>query len=65
MSITIDIDRMKNICRVGQGSTTCRYIVAGSDGITCAKHTELRDLIDSRVEEDTFIAIGDNCEGLQ
>jgi hypothetical protein len=39
--------------------------VAGADGITCAKHTELRGLIDRKVAVGEFTAISDNCDGLK
>jgi hypothetical protein len=55
---------LKEICKVGQGTVCCRYIVAGTEGITCAKLTPLKDEIDHRVKAGLFIAQGDNCEGI-
>ena len=30
----------------------------------CAKHTELKALIDKRVEDGKMVAIGNNCVGM-
>lgn len=57
------MDYLKNVCKIGQGADCCRYIVAGVGGITCAKLTEMKVVIDRRVEEGRFTAQGDNCEG--
>jgi hypothetical protein len=54
---------LKETCKIGQGAECCRYIVAGKEGITCAKLTPLKSTIDARVESNTFVAQGDNCEG--
>jgi hypothetical protein len=56
-------DYLKNTCKVGQGNSCCRYVVAGAGGITCAKLTEMKDTIDRRVELKRFVASADNCEG--
>jgi len=54
---------LEEICKIGKGSACCRYIVAGKEGITCAKLTSLKVIIDRRVSHGSFIAQGDNCEG--
>ena len=51
------------VCKMGQGAATCRYLVCGSDGFECAKHSEFRSTIDARVAAGTFVAQGDGCEG--
>jgi hypothetical protein len=57
-------NQLKNICKVGQGSDCCRYVVAGVGGITCAKLVEeLKTQIDKRVAMGKFSATSDNCEG--
>ena len=65
MSISIDREQLEKICLMGQGNACCRYILGGRDGITCGKHTSLRETIDYKVAAGTFTARGDNCEGLQ
>jgi len=62
MSTIIDNERLKNICKAGQGSECCRYIIAGIDGIQCGKHTSLKEVLDKRVS--SMSAKSDNCEGL-
>lgn len=52
------------ICLIGKGSACCRYLTMGAGGFECAKHTNLRDTIDRRVEAGSFTARGDNCKGL-
>ena len=55
---------LEQICKIGQGSDCCRYVVAGAPGITCAKLSGLKETIDIRVKLGRFIAMGDNCAGL-
>lgn len=54
---------LQEICKIGQGAACCRYVVAGADGITCAKLTEVKATIDKRVADGLFTATSDNCEG--
>lgn len=57
-------DYLKAVCKMGEGALCCRYIVAGTDGITCAKlDRSLKKAIDLRVEAGLFTARGDNCPG--
>lgn len=66
MSIQIDKDHLRDICKMGQGKECCRYILLGRDGFTCGKHdADFRVLLDDRVQKGTLGAIGDNCEGLK
>lgn len=39
-------------------------MAADSSGIVCVKRTPWRAVVDARVENNTFVAQGDNCEGL-
>jgi hypothetical protein len=56
-------EHVKNVCRIGQGHSCCRYLVMGGNGFECAKHTELKTLLDTRVATETITARGDNCMG--
>ena len=56
-------DYLTKICKIGQGAACCRYIVAGGNGISCAKLTGLKTTIDQRVADGKFTATSDNCEG--
>ncbi|OGM08871.1 hypothetical protein A2Z67_02580 [Candidatus Woesebacteria bacterium RBG_13_36_22] len=56
-------DHIKNICKIGQGYDCCRYLIVGPNGFECAKNTSLSVLLDSRVENKTITARGDNCKG--
>ena len=58
-------DYFMNVCKAGQGHNCCRYVVAGSAGIECAKHSSFRTLLDKRVLEENIVARGDNCEGVK
>ena len=51
----------KTVCKIGQGSDCCRYIVGGADGFECAKRTSMRFAIDQRADD--MRAKGDNCDG--
>lgn len=54
-----------DVCKIGQGSGTCRYITMSSSGWECGKLTPwIRALLDERVESNTIRAKGDNCDGV-
>lgn len=59
----ITYQQLKEVCKIGQGNECCRYLIVGPKGFGCAKHTDLRDCIDSRVDEGIMVARSDNCEG--
>ena len=56
-------EHIENICKIGQGGECCRYLICGAGGFECAKHTELKDVIDQRVSNNIMTAQGNNCEG--
>jgi hypothetical protein len=60
----IDKDRLKAICKVGQGKDCCRYVTCGGDGFECAKNSGISNILDERVKTGTMHAQGDNCGGL-
>lgn len=65
MNNCISDERLKNICKIGQGNECCRYILGGNNGFECGKHSKLKKEIDDRVNSNFMIAKGDNCEGLK
>lgn len=62
MIATVPIEYVKETCKPGK-QDCCRYLVMGRSGFECAKHTEIRSLIDRRVAAKQFRAVGDNCDG--
>ena len=56
--------RAIEICKMGRGSECCRYMAVGINGFTCLKLTNLKDVLDKRVELNTITAKGDNCDGI-
>ena len=56
-------EKLRNVCRIGQGHDCCRYLIASGRGLECAKLTPLKTMLDSR--GDTMTAQGDNCEGVE
>lgn len=52
---------IKDVCKIGQGSECCKYLLMGSKGFECGKITS-KELID-RVWNSSKTAQGDNCEG--
>ncbi|HMF66109.1 MAG TPA: hypothetical protein VK602_00695 [Phyllobacterium sp.] len=65
MMQVIPLQHLDNVCKMGHGAETCRYIVADGGGIKCAKHEPvLVEQINRRVAANAFVARGDNCEGL-
>ncbi|MBU3942765.1 hypothetical protein KKA24_02160 [Patescibacteria group bacterium] len=51
------------ICKMGQGKETCRYLAVGSSWECLKTNCSLRKNINKRVEINEIIAKGDNCEG--
>ena len=62
--LLISDDNLKNTCLIKVGSKTCRYIMLGSNGFVCVKHTPMKQLLDELVEKGQMTSIGDNCAGL-
>lgn len=60
----MDNKHLKEVCKIGQGEATCRYIVCSVDGFGCAKNTNIKRVLDIRVEENAMTAKGDNCPGI-
>ena len=58
-----DFEHVRIICKIGQGIESCRYLLMAQYGWKCAKRMTGRTLIDKRVAEGRFHALGDNCEG--
>lgn len=52
-----------NVCQLGQGAMTCRYLTVSPKGWSCEKHSSLRRMLDARVLAKTMLARGDNCRG--
>lgn len=57
-------ERVKEICKSGQGEKTCRYLKTGSIGWRCAKFSSSEKGIDQRVASGAIHAKGDNCGGV-
>jgi hypothetical protein len=53
----------REVCLIGHGERTCRYITMTANGWSCAKHSSLRAHLDERVRTKTMGARGDNCPG--
>lgn len=57
------MEYIKTVCKIGQGEYCCRYITVGKDGFRCEKHSQLKAVIDARVEHGQYTSKGDNCQG--
>jgi hypothetical protein len=54
----------EEVCKLGQGPATCRYLTLGENGWFCAKlDKKLKGDIDR--QQETFMAKGDNCDGIR
>lgn len=60
----INEDTLKNICRIGTGPDTCRYIMRNQDNYVCMKNSIVQISIDETVEKRGMVARGNNCKGL-
>lgn len=60
----IEMEHVKAVCKIGAGEgKCCRYLIMGSGGFECARHTELSAAIDERADSGQMNAKGKNCEG--
>jgi len=53
-----------SVCKLRQGSVTCRYVCLSTKGYVCVKHTPMRETLDQLVAQDKMSAKGNNCAGL-
>ena len=58
--LKIDGHTLREICKIGQGAITCRYILCGKGGFRCGKGTKVQPAIEVIVQT----AQGDNCPGM-
>lgn len=54
---------VNDVCLIGKGAQTCRYLAVADDGWSCLKRTALKEYLDRRVAEGKMIARADNCSG--
>lgn len=60
----MDLNKAKDVCKLGRGHETCRYLIMAPTGFECVKfHAGVKALLDKRVEDGAMNAQGDNCEG--
>lgn len=57
-------ERVKEVCKPGNGDKTCRYLTMGTRGWSCAKASSLKKTLDEKVVTNQMHAKGDNCDGL-
>jgi len=53
----------KDLCLIGMGASTCRYLTISGEGWSCEKFTALRARIDAKVAAGEFTAMAINCSG--
>ena len=56
-------NHLREVCRIGQGASCCRYLMMGAQGWECAKGGSLQVTLDERVAASSMTARGDNCAG--
>jgi len=54
---------LNQVCKIGQGNECCRYITVGPQGFGCEKHSDLKGVLDAKVNAGEMVAQGDNCAG--
>ncbi len=63
MSHILEKNHVKSICKIGQGSTTCSFLVLSGMGFECIKGTIYQANIAERRAAGTMNAKSDNCSG--
>lgn len=61
----MDFGHAKDICKLGQSESCCRYLMIGGKDFQCAKLTLHKDSINKKVENGELNAQGDNCDGIE
>jgi hypothetical protein len=61
--IKVTEDQKKNLCKFGQGSKTCSFLIMSAEGFCCAKGTDFQAMLEERRFLETIRAMGDNCSG--
>lgn len=59
----LDMDRVRELCRIGQADRCCIFLVASPRGFECAKGSSLEAVLLARRDAGTMVARGDNCDG--
>lgn len=59
----IPFNHAVKVCRLGEGSWCCSFLLGGPEGFECAKGTTAEVVIKQRRDAGTFVAMGDNCKG--
>lgn len=60
--MVLDMEHVKDVCKIGQGHNCCRYLICGANGFQCEKLGPLKGVIDRKVQY--MSAQSDNCEGV-
>ncbi len=59
----IDKAHVTSVCRPGERTKTCRYLILGPGGWRCALGSDLQSTIDGKVSRGEMVAISQNCDG--
>lgn len=62
----IPLETVRSICKMGQGSACCSFLLAGMGGFVCAKapgKEGFKATLDARRQAGSMGAMGDNCAG--
>lgn len=63
VTVSIPEKHVREVCKIGQGAATCRYLAVSSE-FTCAKNDPgLKALLDAKVASGKMGSKDDNCEG--
>ena len=55
---------LDNVCKIGQGASCCKYLVAGSKGFECMRvDPKNKEIIDENWKIVKHVSQGDNCMG--
>lgn len=63
MSQKLSHKHITDICKMGQGSEACSFLIAGPEGLECSKGTSIEATIRERRSKGQIGAMGDNCSG--
>lgn len=57
---------IRDVCKIGQGSKCCKYLLMAPTGFECAKSNPgEKEMIDINWALHAHVSQGDNCEGVK
>lgn len=64
ISFVLTDEHTEEICKVGKGNETCRYLTSSAGSFVCAKFGPLMETLNNKAKNNEMESLGDNCDSL-